>query len=259
MDGAYRRRRRSLRWVGGAAWIAAVAAFWASAQRSDVGAFAFLLSIVEGVVEHPWAPAIVLAGYLLRPVLLIPITVLNLSAGFAVGVPWGFVVGALGTWGSSTVGYLIGTTMADPSDSPGGTSATATSNLVTRFAGLIRRRGFESVVAGGLMYLHADAVNFPAGALRVRFPVFLAGVTVGNALTMSSAVLAGASIDGSLSDARLTLDPAMAWTAGALLVSSVVLATWLRRRSNADAGVGDEANGASVPQASNDATNRSTQ
>jgi uncharacterized membrane protein YdjX (TVP38/TMEM64 family) len=94
----------------------------------------------------------------------------------------------------------------------------------------LRRRSFESVVAGGLMYLHADAVNLPAGLLRIRFRVFLAGIAVGNALTMTSAVLAGASVEGSLTDATVNVDGTTLWLALGLFTVSLALASWLRKR-----------------------------
>lgn len=214
------------RWLALIVWASAIGLFWSSARSSDQGALRFVASLLEGAVDTPWAPLVVLSGYLLRPVALIPITVLNVSAGFVVGVPWAFVVAALGTLASATVGYAIGTTM------PADASASAP-RVVRRFVDVVRRRSFESVVAGGLMYLHADAVNFPAGALRIRFPIFLAGIAVGNALTMSSAVLAGASLEGSLTEARWTLDTSLVWIAALLLAFSIVLATWLRRRTTA--------------------------
>ena len=80
------------------------------------------------------------------------------------------------------------------------------------------------------MYLHADMVNLPAGLLRVRFPTFLAGIALGNALTMTTAVLAGASVEGSLTDARVSLDLRYVASAAALFLVSLALAYVVRRR-----------------------------
>jgi uncharacterized membrane protein YdjX (TVP38/TMEM64 family) len=81
------------------------------------------------------------------------------------------------------------------------------------------------------MYLHADAVNLPAGLLRIRFPVFLAGIAVGNTLTMTSAVLAGASVEGGLVGAKVAVDGTTLWLALGLFAVSLALASWLRRRN----------------------------
>lgn len=79
------------------------------------------------------------------------------------------------------------------------------------------------------MYLHADLVNLPAGLLRVRFRTFLLGITLGNAMTMSAAVLAGASVDGRLADARVSLDLRYLVVAATIFVASLALAYLLRR------------------------------
>ena len=85
-------------------------------------------------------------------------------------------------------------------------------------------------MAGGLVYLHADAVNLPAGLLRIRFPVFLAGIAIGNTLTMTSAVLAGSSVEGGLREATVAVDGVALPLALVLFAVSLVLASWMRRR-----------------------------
>ena len=215
------RRRSLLRGLALGGWVAALGAFWWTARAADVGPLGHLLNLVETAASGPWAAAGVFALYLLRPLLLVPITVVNMASGFALG-PWqGLALAVVGTLASASVGYAIGRGLAG---APG--EAAAWDGRIPR---ALRRRGFESVVAGGLMYLHADAVNLPAGAARIRFPVFLAGILVGNALTMTSAVLAGGAVEGSLREGGVDVDPRVLGTALALFVSSLALAAWLRR------------------------------
>lgn len=204
-------------------WVFLLVAFWQGARQADANPLDFLLTGIEGVAERPWAPAGVLALYLLRPLLLVPITVVNLASGFVLGFLPGLALAMTGTLASASVGYGIGRLLG---------SFGFVGELPTRWAMLraLRRRSFESVVAGGLMYFHADAVNFPAGLLRIRFPVFLAGIAVGNTLTMTSAVLAGSSVEGSLRDATVAFDGTTLLLALGLFTISLVLASWLRRR-----------------------------
>jgi phospholipase D1/2 len=217
------RRWTAYRPIALGAWSLLLIAFWQGARQADVGAVDYLLSGIENLATRPWAPAGVLALYLMRPLLLVPITVVNLASGFVLGALPGWALAMVGTLASASIGYGIGRLL--------GTVGLA-GELLGRWPLLrmLRRRGFESVVAGGLMYLHADAVNLPAGLLRIRFPVFLAGIAVGNALTMTSAVLAGASVEGSLVEATVTVDRTILWLALGLFVASLALASWLRRR-----------------------------
>lgn len=217
------RWRGLLRIVALVLWSLLLIAFWYGARQADVGPVDYLLTGIEDLAARPWAPAGVIALYLVRPLLLIPITVANVTAGFVLGLLPGLVFALTGTLASATIGYGIGRTLG---------SAGLAHDLPKRLPvlGTLRRRSFESVVAGGLMYLHADAVNLPAGLLRIRFPVFLAGITVGNSLTMTSAVLAGSSVEGSLAEATVAIDTTTLLLALALFTLSLTVAAWLRRR-----------------------------
>jgi phospholipase D1/2 len=217
------RLRTVLRASAVAAWSLVLVAFWYGARQAGVGPLDYLVDGIEFIATRPWAAAGVLALYLARPILLVPITVVNVAAGFVLGVLPGLALALTGTLASASIGYGIGRFL--------GSSGLART-LPERWAFLrvLQRNAFASVAAGGLMYLHADAVNLPAGLMRIRFPTFLAGIAVGNALTMTSAVLAGASVDGTLRDATLSIDAAMLVPALVLFALSLTLASWLRRR-----------------------------
>jgi phospholipase D1/2 len=217
------RRWTASRLIALSVWSLLLIAFWQGARQADVGAVDSLISAIEELATHPWAAAGILALYLIRPLLLVPITVVNLASGFVFGALGGWALALVGTLTSASVGYAIGRLLG---------SVGLGGEMLRRWPLLrtLRRRGFESVAAGGLMYLHADAVNMPAGLMRIRFRVFLAGIVVGNALTMTAAVLAGASVEGSLADATVALDATTLWLALALFAVSVAFAAWLRRR-----------------------------
>jgi uncharacterized membrane protein YdjX (TVP38/TMEM64 family) len=205
------------------AWAALLVAFWLGAREAEGGPLAYLRAGLDGLAERPWAPLGLLGLYLLRPLLLVPITVANLASGFLLGAPAGVPFAMAGTLLSASVGYAVGRFM-------GGDGPAVEVARRSPVAQALRRRGFESVVAGGLMYLHADMVNLPAGLLRVPYLTFLLGITLGNALTMTTAVLAGASVEGRLADARVTLDARYLILAAGLFVISLSLAYVLRRR-----------------------------
>ena len=152
-----------------------------------------------------------------------PVTLLNLASGFLLGPWWGVAFGLTGVLLSSAAGYRVSRFFG---------SAELAEKLSARWplVRMLRSRGFEAVIAGGLMYLHADAVNLPSGVMRLRFPVFLAGIALGNALTLTTAVLAGASVEGRLADAAVTVKPVYLALAAALFLVSLVLAYLVRKR-----------------------------
>jgi uncharacterized membrane protein YdjX (TVP38/TMEM64 family) len=211
-------------------WSILVVAFWLGARGADAGPLDYLFLGIDRVAAWSWAPVGVFALYLVRPLLLVPITVVNLASGFVLGLVPGLALALVGTLASASIGYGIGRMLG----SFGRVSAAATRWPILRS---LRRRSFESVAAGGLMFLHAEAVNLPAGLLRIHFPVFLAGIAVGNSLTMTSAVLAGSSVEGSLRGTAVAIDGVMLGLAVALFTLSLTLASWLRRR-HARAGAG---------------------
>lgn len=204
-------------------WATLLATFWLGARRADMSALEYLLSTIDELSRRPWAPAGLLALYLLRPLLLVPVTLLNLASGFLLGALWGVVFGMTGVLLSSTVGYGIGRFF-------GSVALAETLSARWPLVRTLRSRSFETVLAGGLMYLHADAVNLPSGLLRLCFPVFLAGIALGNTLTLVTAVLAGSSVEGGLADAKVRVEPLYLVIAAALLLISLVLAYLVRKR-----------------------------
>lgn len=205
------------------AWTVAVLLFWLAVRRADVGPISYLLQLLDWLSGRPFAAAGLLVFYLLRPLLLVPITVLNLASGLLLGPAPGITVALVGTLLSASTGYGIGRSLGSP----------ALVERMSRRSPIVRKlrgRSFETVVAGGLMYLHADVVNLPSGLLRINFPTFLAGITVGNALMLTTAVLAGASVEGTLTDARISVDVNYFVVAVALMAVSLTLAFLVRRR-----------------------------
>ena len=229
-DGPKQRWGVLLRGAALVLWSVLLIAFWQGARGAGVGPLDYLFTGIEQMAARPWALAGVFALYLVRPLLLVPITIVNLASGFVLGVLPGLGLALAGTLASASIGYGMGRLLG---------SFGSTRSLATRWPILhsLRRRSFESVAAGGFMYLHAEAVNLPAGLLRIRFPVFLAGIAVGNSLTMTSAVLAGSAVEGSLRGTTVDFDGAMLVLAVALFTLSLMLASVLRRR-HARAGAG---------------------
>lgn len=216
-------RTRILRLTSLSTWALLLIAFWIAARQADAGPVEYLMGVADEISRLSWAPVAMLALYLLRPVLLVPVTLLNLTSGLLLGPLLGIALAMAGTLLSASMGYGMGRLLG---------SAELAANLSSRwpFVRMLRARSFEAVVGGGLMYLHADMVNMPAGILRIHFPTFLLGITFGNSLTLTMAVLAGASVEGNLANASLSLNLEYLLIAGSLFLVSVLLAQLLRKR-----------------------------
>ena len=212
-------RRDLLRPIAVVVWAALLLGFWLLLRGSPAGPLDTLRQAALQLASSPWAPLVLLALYGLRPLLLVPITVLNVASGFALGPLLAIPLALTGTLISASSGYAIGRLL-------GPAQAASTS----RFATLLRKRTFESVAAGGLMYLHADLVNLPAGMLRLRFPAFLLGIVVGNSLTLTMAVMAGAAIDADAAGGGYSVNLEYVALAVILFAASVILAQVVRRR-----------------------------
>ena len=215
-----------LRWMTLLTWGLLLLGFWLFVRSADVGPLELLSTSVRELARSSWAPILLLALYGLRPLLLVPITVLNLASGLVLGPGPGIALALTGTLVSATSGYGIGRLL-------GSTELAERLSDRWRFVRLLRERSFEAVVGGGLMYLHADMVNLPAGMLRIRYPLFLAGVAVGNSLTMSMAVLTGSALEGSFREANIAVDIGYVAAAAVLFLLSLLLAKVLRTRFRA--------------------------
>ena len=225
-DSEHSLRLPFLRWMTLVAWALLLLGFWLLVRSADAGPLELLSASVRELVRSPWAPILLLGLYGLRPLLLVPITVLNLTSGLVLGPGPGIALALTGTLVSATSGYGIGRLL-------GSTELAERLSDRWRFVKMLRERSFEAVVGGGLMYLHADMVNLPAGMLRIRYPLFLAGVAVGNSLTMSMAVLTGSALEGSFREARIAVDIRYVAAAAVLFLVSLLLARILRARFRA--------------------------
>lgn len=85
-------------------WSLLLVAFWQGAQHAGTGPLDYLFATIEEVATQPWALAAVFAVYLVRPLLLVPITIVNLASGFVLGVVPGLALALAGTLASASIG-----------------------------------------------------------------------------------------------------------------------------------------------------------
>jgi len=201
-------------------WLGVLAAFWIYASTHTLSPGEVLRALLHDLQGHALAPLYLLLIYLLRPLLLLPTTLLTVASGFLFGPFWGFLYAGAATLLSSALAYALGRYFA-----------AGTPELDAKFVQRLRARSFETVLLSRLLALPGDLVNYAAGFLRISAAAFLLGTALGGVPGLLMGVLAGASLEGLAGGVRLNV-PYLALSA-ALLLLSLGVAHVLRRRGAA--------------------------
>ncbi len=204
------------------AWLAMAALAWSLASLHDDGLAGLVADLVTRASTPRGAFGLLLVAFLLRPVTLLPSTVLTALAGFLLGPALGVVVALVAVTATSLVPYGVarwvrGRRLRPPKQ--GWRSALA-------------RHPFSAVLAARLMMLPGDLVNASAGVLRVPVLPFTVATALGGSPGILAGVLAGASLQGSrFALDALQLDLRLLLWAAVLLLVSVAVSLLLRRRA----------------------------
>ena len=204
--------------IGLPLWIGALLLFWWYAQTREGGAVAWVEDWLAGIAGDPWALAGLFAAYLVRPLLLLPMTVLTAFSGFLLGAFWGTVFALGAVLASASAAYAVARFLGAGRVPEG------------RWWRRMRDRSFETVITARLMMLPGDLVNFAAGALRISFAAFALATAIGGVPGLLIGVFAGASLQGVFRFEGVRLDVGYLIASAVLLVASLAVARWLRGR-----------------------------
>lgn len=202
-------------------WLSLLLAFWSYAQTRERGALELVQSWLASLSERSWGPLALLGIFALRPLLLLPITILNVFSGFLFGPLLGLLYALLATLMSSSVAYAVGRFFGRlPKE------AAAQAGFVRG----LRSRSFESIVTGRLMFVPGDLINYPSGFWRIPYAVFLLATALGGLPGLMISVFAGASLEGPFRFEGVRVNAWYLLVSAALLVGSLSLSYTLRRR-----------------------------
>lgn len=208
--------------VAAVTWVALAVLAWSLASLHDDGLAGLVADVIITASTPRGAFGLLLVAFVLRPVTLLPSTVLTALAGFLLGPGLGVAVALVAVTATSLVPYGVarwvrGRRLRPPKQ--GWRSALA-------------RHPFSAVLAARLMMLPGDLVNVSAGVLRVPLLPFATATAVGGSPGILAGVLAGASLRGSrFALDALHLDLRLLLWAAALLVVSLLVSLLLRRRA----------------------------
>ncbi len=150
-----------------------VAAWWAAAANGIVTAekVTHLLAMARG---DPWAPALVLAAFLVGGVVAFPVNLLILATAAVFG-PWlGFAYSAAGAFSSALLMYLAGAWLGQAA------LARLFGPRLQRVRDAARARGFMVVVAFRVVPVApGTVVNLGLGVSGIGLADFIAGTVIG--------------------------------------------------------------------------------
>ncbi len=192
--------------------------FWLYVRQSGQPVTRLLTGWLESLSTSPYSVLLLLAIYLVRPLLLLPITLLTVFAGFLYGAFWGTIYALVAMLASSSLAYLIGRFLS-------GDKIRLQTNWIQR----LRERSFETVLTSRLIFLPGDLVNYACGFLKISFTSFLLATALGGLPGLLVGVLAGASLE-TFSATGFKLNPWYIVASLLLLALSLGVSRRLRRR-----------------------------
>ncbi len=210
-------------WYVALLWLVTVMGFWLYARSHGETPVALLRNLLNTLQDDPLAPLFLLLIYLVRPLLLLPVSLLTVGVGLLFGALWGTLYALLAGLLTAAVAYWLGRLFGQhlPDTAQVG------------WSGRLKQYPFETVLLCRFLAVPGDLVNYAAGYLKISFAAFMGATAIGGSPGLLVAVLAGASLT-SLSErsTRFSLDWRYLLASGILLLLSLGGSWLLRRRSS---------------------------
>ncbi len=167
-------------------WILLLLSTYTLLTQTDLDTQIIALGVLTVLTTNWWGPLVYIATYIVRPLVLLPVSIFSVTSGVVFGVWPGLLVTYVGIIISGSVAYALGRWL--------GRSLQFTS-MVPKGPNLIKRRPFEVVLSLHLTMLPYDLVNYSLGMARIPFPPFLFGILLGMIPGTISLTLLGASVN----------------------------------------------------------------
>ncbi|WP_335872352.1 TVP38/TMEM64 family protein [Bacillus sp. 2205SS5-2] len=133
------------------------------------------LEIRDWILSFGWiAPALFVAVYSVRPIVLFPASVLSLAGGLAFGTFWGFVYIFLGALGSATVAYYISAIFQNSFIKIEQSERTLTIRKKMEESGF-----FIVLILRFIPFLNYDLISYLAGLASVKYRSFIFATALG--------------------------------------------------------------------------------
>lgn len=216
-----------------ALWLLLLAGLWVYAHNQGRTPTALLRDLLNQLRGEPWAPVWLLLIYLIRPVFLLPVSLLTVATGTLFGAVWGMIYAVVAVLLTATVAYLLGRFFGDNASAASRTvpQTSARGPATPAWTTRLRRYPFETVLLSRFLFVPGDLVNYAAGYLRVSWLAFIGATAIGGLPGLLIGVLAGASLEST--SARVEFRPGYLVASAGLLIVSLGVSWVLGRRSSA--------------------------
>lgn len=219
-------------------WGVGLASYAATAAATGRTPLDLLVALGAFLGQHPLGAAAYLAAYAVRPLAAFSATLLSVAGGVLYGPLAGVALVIVGANVSALVAYGLGRGL--------GAELAGPALAHPRLAGVtdrLRARTFETVLSLRFLFVPYDAVNYLAGASRLRPLPFVLATAIGSLPGTIVFVLFGAGLGdlSALGTGRLpTPDLPLLATSAALFATSLLAARLWRRRAARLAARGTE-------------------
>lgn len=200
-------------------WLTLAISFWLYIKTTGQPLSTILENSLSQLSSSAWGPVLLLGIFIVRPLFLLPVTILTVFAGFLFGAFWGSLYALIATLITAGIPYLLGRFF--------GTELKTNNKLVRQ----MRERSFDTILLSRLIFIPGDLVNYAAGFLKISFSAFILATALGGLPSLLVATLAGASIEGVFQFEGLQVNPWLLLASAALLLFSLSLSRLLRKRS----------------------------
>lgn len=212
------RQRRTWLFIG--AWLLLIAGFWLVAQQRGQSPADLLVEILQGLQSSRFAVLWLLLIYAVRPLFLLPVSVLTVFAGFLFGPVYGTAWSVVASVASAALAYGLARFATGSRPLQQGKTAVR-----------LRENAFEAVLTMRLAAMPGDPINFLCGALRVPIWPFLLATLIGGMPGLLIGVFAGASLEGNFSFQGVSIRWEYIAISAVMLVLGLLLSRWVRRRN----------------------------
>lgn len=178
-----------MRWKAGfavALWLVLVGCNLVYARAQGCAPVDLFIHGLMWLRTNPWGPAVFVLLYVLRPIALLPASILAMAAGCCFGAGWGLFWAIVGSSVAALAGYVVGSFFGLPDRQPA---------WMHNAMQVVRRFGTSSIMVLRWCFLPYDPVSYLGGAMRFPLPAFLLASLLGNLPGTTSCVLFGASLE----------------------------------------------------------------
>ena len=200
-------------------WLLIIAAIYFYAQLNNNSLNELIQNSLRAISNNRFSALILIAIFMIRPILLLPVSILTAFSGYLFGPILGIIYALIATSLSASIAFAIAFYFNKSNDNK--------NKVISK----LQNNSFESVLISRLSFVPGDLVNYSAGYLKINYWQFLLATAIGGLPGLGMTVLAGAAVEGEFSFSGFKINIYYLLASLAILVFSLLLARYLRKQN----------------------------